>query len=386
MGLKGFQARLRPPGRSYRWRPRAVTPAVALCVAVAASLHAQGVNDRTPNLENGWIVRPGVVQFNFLHRFTSSDAPERKVTSFPTFVFATGLPADVAFGVRYATNSALFPGIPNEYELWLRRAFLRQARGVPLDVSLTAAYNNAAESADGELALSRVLGPVRLIGAVRGMSSGYDTDRSLWGAGGGAVVRVTRWLSLAGDVFRIVSDEKGEDFRTAWGAGAQIAIPYTPHTFSLQVVNTNTASIQGASRGTGPDFTVGFEFTIPITLARYFGGRAAPAAGGAPADSAAAREPARGEAAPAGPAAPGSAEVRIANLAFGPAELHVRAGTRVRWVNNDALQHTVSADDRGFDSELLDPGKSYERVFEEPGTFAYHCTPHPFMRGTVSVE
>jgi plastocyanin len=365
-----------------------VTLAFTACVTVAAALQAQGVVERTPNLDNGWTVRPGVVQFNFLHRFTSSDAPARKVTSFPTFVFATGLPAEMAFGVRYATNSTIFPGVPNEYELWLRRAFARQARGAPLDVSLGAAYNNAAESVDGELALSRAVGPLRLLAAVRGMSSGYDTDRSLWGAGGGAIVRVTPWLSLAGDVFQIVSDERGEDFRTAWGAGAQIAIPYTPHTFSLQVVNTNTASIQGASRGSGPDFTVGFEFTIPITLARYFGPRAAPAGGASPADSAAARgqEPVRDGGAAKARAALGSAEVRIANLAFGPAEVRVPAGTRVRWVNGDALQHTVSADDGGFESGLLDPGGSFERTFGDPGTFAYHCTPHPFMRGMVVVE
>ena len=360
---------------------------VGASLAVALSLSAQGVTERTPNLENGWTVRPGVVQFNFLHRFTASDAPERKVTSFPTFVVATGLPAELAFGVRYATNSDLFPGIPNEYELWLRRGLVRQAGGAPLDVSLTAAYNNAAESADGELALSRTFGPVRLLGAVRGMSSGYDTDRSLWGAGGGAVVRVLPWLSLAGDVFQILSEEgQGEEFRTAWGAGAQIQIPFTPHTLSIQAVNTNTASIQGSSRGSGPDFTLGFEFTIPITLARYFGGRAAPPAtepGHAPAAAPGA------DAAPtnaAGGGAVSAVEVRLESVAFSPSELRVQAGSRVRWVNADPVRHSITAFDGSFDSGLIDPGMSYERTFERTGTFAYHCTPHPFMRGTVIVE
>jgi plastocyanin len=355
--------------------------------ALPALAFAQGVTERTPNLESGWTVRPGVVQFNFLHRFTASDAPERKVTSFPTFVFATGLPAELAFGVRYATNSDLFPGIPNEYELWLRRGFVRQARGAPLDVSLTAAYNNAAESGDGELALSRTFGPVRLLGAVRGMSSGYDTDRSLWGAGGGAVVKVLPWLSLAGDMFQILNEEReGETFRTAWGAAAQIQIPFTPHTLSIQAVNTNTASIQGSSRGSGPDFTLGFEFTIPITLARYFGGRAAPPAtepGHAPAAAPGA------EAAPTNAAANGAAsavEVRLESVAFSPSELRVKAGTRVRWVNADPVRHSITAFDGSFDSGLIDPGMIYERTFDRTGTFAYHCTPHPFMRGTVIVE
>jgi hypothetical protein len=122
---------------------------------------------------------------------------------------------------------------------------------------------------------------------------------------------------------------------TAWGAGAQIQIPSTPHTLSIQAVNTNTASIQGSSRGSGPDFTLGFEFTIPITLARYFGGRAAPRAG-EPGQAPAAAPGA--EAAPTNAAPDGAAntvEVRLESVAFSPSELRVKAGARVRWVNAD---------------------------------------------------
>ena len=66
--------------------------------------------------------------------------------------------------------------------------------------------------------------------------------------------------------------------------------------------------------------------------------------------------------------------------------LRVRAGTRVRWVNEDQVQHTVTADDGSFESGLIEPGASYERVFERPGEYAYHCTPHPFMKARVIVE
>jgi plastocyanin len=64
----------------------------------------------------------------------------------------------------------------------------------------------------------------------------------------------------------------------------------------------------------------------------------------------------------------------------------VHAGATVRWVNQDQLQHTVTGDDGGFDSGLIDPGHAYERVFSRPGDYAYHCTPHPFMTGHVIVE
>jgi plastocyanin len=78
--------------------------------------------------------------------------------------------------------------------------------------------------------------------------------------------------------------------------------------------------------------------------------------------------------------------IHVANLAFGEPALHVRAGTRVRWVNDDQVQHTVTAEDGSFDSGLIEPGRSYERVFERPGEYGYHCAPHPFMRARVIVE
>jgi plastocyanin len=117
----------------------------------------------------------------------------------------------------------------------------------------------------------------------------------------------------------------------------------------------------------------GFEFTIPFTLSRYFGRRG--------------RTPERATEPAAEPAAEtaGAAVVRIANLSFAAKELRVRAGTRVRWVNDDQVQHSVTADDGAFDSGLIDAGRAYERVFDRPGDYAYHCTPHPFMTGHVIV-
>jgi plastocyanin len=340
--------------------------AALLLASLARAAGAQDVVDRTPNLDDGWTVRPGVVQFNFLHRFEVSAPPARKVTSFPNFHLSTGVPLGFNLGVDYATNSTVFTGIPNEYQLSLRRPVLREARGDGLDLSLTAAYNFAAQSADGAVSVARRLGPVRLLGTARGFSSGYDVQRSLWGAGGGAVVRLTRWLSVAGDVFGLVN-APAEAGGTVWGAAVQLRIPYSPHSFSIQFTNTQSASLEGSSRGVRGAHMAGFEFTVPFTLARYFGPRAKPGAAGR-----------------AGVAA-GPAAVRIADLAFRAGELRVPVGTRVRWTNEDRVQHTVTANDGSFDSGLLDPGDTFDRVFDRPGTYAYHCTPHPFMLGRVIV-
>jgi plastocyanin len=343
-----------------------------LLLTSAPALPAQGVLERTPNLDDGWTVPTGVIQFNFLHRFEVSPPPARKVTSFPNFRFATGLPYGFNVDLDYATNSTVFTGIPNEYQLALRRPIVRQSRGAPLDLTATAGYAFAPQSVDGELSLARRFGRVKLLGAVRGMSSGYDVQQSLWGIGGGTVVRITSWLSLAGDVFGIVDAPEGAGLGTAWGAAAQLRIPYSPHTFSIQITNTQSASIEGSSRGVSGAHMAGFEFTIPFTLSRYFGRRG----GKAPAapDTAAA------------PAATAAAVVRIANLAFNGGVVRVRAGATVRWVNEDQLQHSVTADGGGFDSGLIEPGRAYERMFDRPGEYPYHCTPHPFMTGRVIVE
>ena len=347
----------------------------AVLVLIAAPAAGQGVVDRTPNLDDGWTVKTGVIQFNFLHRFEVSPPPFRKVTSFPNFRLATGLPYGFNVDLDYATNSTVFTGIPNEYQLALRRPLLRESQGAPLDVTATAGYAFAPQSVDGEIELARRAGRVRLLGTIRGMSDGYDVQRSLWGVGTGAVVRVTSWLSLAGDVFGLVNAPDGAGLGTVWGAAAQLRIPYSPHTFSIQVTNTQSASIEGSSRGVKGVHMAGFEFTIPFTLSRYFGrrGKAAP---------------------PAQPAAPvdssrvtrSEAVVRVANLAFGEQSLHVRAGTRVRWINQDQVQHSVTADDGTFDSGLIEPGAAWERVFDRAGQYTYHCAPHPFMTARVVVE
>ena len=73
-------------------------------------------------------------------------------------------------------------------------------------------------------------------------------------------------------------------------------------------------------------------------------------------------------------------------LAFRPARIEVASGTVVVWKNDDQLQHSVTANDGSWDSGLIEPGASWRRVFERPGSYAFHCTPHPFMKGVIVVR
>ena len=66
----------------------------------------------------------------------------------------------------------------------------------------------------------------------------------------------------------------------------------------------------------------------------------------------------------------------------------------VIWENNDDTAHTVTPDHRHSDSYsgefgspgVMKPGETYEFLFTEPQDVPYHCTPHPWMEGIISVE
>jgi plastocyanin len=164
----------------------------------------------------------------------------------------------------------------------------------------------------------------------------------------------------------------------AWGAGINLAIPRTPHTLSLHATNVNNASLQSASRGTGRT-RYGFEFTIPLTLSRYFGGGQRPARTPPP-------PPTQELGADTVNAEGITVSARVEDFSFQPARLEVRPGATVVWSNQGQVIHTVTAEDGSFDSGEIDPGAQGRITFSRPGTYRYHCTPHPFMRGVVVVK
>ncbi len=67
---------------------------------------------------------------------------------------------------------------------------------------------------------------------------------------------------------------------------------------------------------------------------------------------------------------------------------------KVIWQNNDDTAHTVTPDHRHSDSYsgdfgsegVLKPGDAYEFLFTEPQEVHYHCLPHPWMTGSITVE
>jgi plastocyanin len=93
-----------------------------------------------------------------------------------------------------------------------------------------------------------------------------------------------------------------------------------------------------------------------------------------------------GLATPAAVGEPGAEEtVAIEGFAFSPDALTVAVGTTVTWTNRDEAPHTVAAGAGAFDSGRLDQGGTFQRTFDEPGTYAYVCAFHPTMTGSVVV-
>jgi plastocyanin len=78
-------------------------------------------------------------------------------------------------------------------------------------------------------------------------------------------------------------------------------------------------------------------------------------------------------------------EPDLTNWHYEPAQVTVPAGSTVVWFNQGKQDHTVTADDRSFDSGYKKKGASWQRAFPRPGKYSYHCAPHPWMKGTVVV-
>lgn len=86
------------------------------------------------------------------------------------------------------------------------------------------------------------------------------------------------------------------------------------------------------------------------------------------------------------PAAAGSTKVNITDFKFMPATITVKAGSQVTWVNNDAAPHTATSGDGAFDTNTLKKGDTKTVTLDKPGSYAYVCNFHPFMKATVVVR
>jgi plastocyanin len=76
----------------------------------------------------------------------------------------------------------------------------------------------------------------------------------------------------------------------------------------------------------------------------------------------------------------------LTTTAFSPSTTTVTVGGSVTWTNNDNTTHTSTASNGAWDSGGIAPGGRFTRTFTTAGSFPYHCTIHPGMVGTITVQ
>jgi plastocyanin len=92
------------------------------------------------------------------------------------------------------------------------------------------------------------------------------------------------------------------------------------------------------------------------------------------------------EATTSGPAATSAATITIANMNFGE-PITVSPGAQITIKNNDSAEHSVTSDAAGkFDVEVEGNEQGTLTAPTEPGEYAFHCTYHPSMHGTLTVK
>ena len=83
---------------------------------------------------------------------------------------------------------------------------------------------------------------------------------------------------------------------------------------------------------------------------------------------------------------PASHQVVIEGVQYAPLEITAKVGEVIVWINHDAFPHTVTAAGKQFDSRGIAAGSSWKYKAIKAGVFAYACTYHPTMKGTLRVE
>jgi len=88
----------------------------------------------------------------------------------------------------------------------------------------------------------------------------------------------------------------------------------------------------------------------------------------------------------AAPAASATTTVQIKRSGFVPAAITINQGDSVTWTNMDTIDHQVVANGGSFASPILKAGNSWTHTFNHGGTFHYHDSLHPTLKGTVTVR
>jgi plastocyanin len=82
----------------------------------------------------------------------------------------------------------------------------------------------------------------------------------------------------------------------------------------------------------------------------------------------------------------GEVDIKMQNIQFDPKSVTVKVGQKVKWVNDDSVDHNVTSQSgASFKSSNFGNGGSFTFTPEKAGTIKYVCTIHPGMTATLTV-
>jgi plastocyanin len=85
-------------------------------------------------------------------------------------------------------------------------------------------------------------------------------------------------------------------------------------------------------------------------------------------------------------AAAGAVNVVMQNNEFAPADVEVKVGQKIHWVNNDGYPHNVTATKGdNFKSDSINGGGTFDYTADKAGKIDYVCTIHSGQSGTITV-
>jgi len=79
--------------------------------------------------------------------------------------------------------------------------------------------------------------------------------------------------------------------------------------------------------------------------------------------------------------------IKIVDFVYDPTPATVRAGQKISVPNADAAPHTITdgGSSKAFDSGTIKGKATGSVTIDKPGTYAYICEFHPFMKGEITV-
>ena len=79
-------------------------------------------------------------------------------------------------------------------------------------------------------------------------------------------------------------------------------------------------------------------------------------------------------------------EVEIRKFKFEPAELSVKVGDRIRWINRDLAPHTATAVSKNWDTGRIRKDGHAEITVTAGMDGSYFCVFHPHMKGRLLIS